>query len=197
METPVLEGRFVRLARLEPEHLDALFALAQDRTIWKYMLMNLSTREALEAWAEKGWADEAAGTTLPWVSLAKQPDGGWKVAGATRFNDLDLRNRSVEIGNTWIGEAARGTLLNKEAKYLQMKFAFETLGLERVALKAHANNLRSQTAIRSIGGVYEGTFRHHLLMPDGSYRDSAWFSILKTQWPEVKEDLERRMRTEG
>lgn len=187
----------MRLTRLEPKHLDALLALAQDQTIWKYMLMNLSEREALDAWAAKGWADEAAGTTLPWVSLAKQPDGSWKVAGATRFNDLDLRNRSVEIGNTWIGAEARGTLLNKEAKYLQMKFAFETLGLERVALKAHAQNMRSQAAIRAIGGVYEGTFRHHLLLADGSYRDSAWFSILRSEWPEVKRNLARKLQAEA
>jgi RimJ/RimL family protein N-acetyltransferase len=113
--------------------------------------------------------------------------------GATRFIDLDLRNRTVEIGNTWLGEAARGTRINAEAKLLQLTYAFETLDLLRVALKTHAANQRSVSAIKGIGAIYEGTFRNHYVMPDGSSRDSAWFSIIRKDWPEVKDHLTRRL----
>jgi RimJ/RimL family protein N-acetyltransferase len=83
--------------------------------------------------------------------------------------------------------------INAEAKLLQLTYAFETLNLVRVALKTHASNHRSQSAIKAIGATYEGTFRCHILMPDGSHRDSAWFSILRTEWPDVKDLLNRRL----
>jgi RimJ/RimL family protein N-acetyltransferase len=83
--------------------------------------------------------------------------------------------------------------VNTEAKLLQFTFAFETLKLVRVALKTHASNQRSQAAIKAVGGIYEGTFRNHYIMPDGSTRDSAWFSIIAKEWPEVKDLLTRRM----
>ena len=99
--------------------------------------------------------------------------------GATRFIDLDLRNRTVEIGNTWLGEAARGTRINAEAKLLQLTYAFETLNLNRVALKTHHENLQSQNAMKAIGAIYEGTFRNHYLMPDGTHRHTL---LPRDQW---------------
>jgi RimJ/RimL family protein N-acetyltransferase len=156
------------------------------------MVWVMKTRADVEHWAKLAWEGRNAGTVMPWTIIAKSADGD-SVAGSTRFMDLDLKNKSVEIGNTWIGADFRGTMINTESKYLQLCYAFETLGLERVSFKAHAANLRSQAAIKAIGGVYEGTFRRHMLMPDGSYRDSAWFSILKKEWPETKDTLKRRM----
>jgi RimJ/RimL family protein N-acetyltransferase len=89
---------------------------------------------------------------------------------------------------------ARGTRVNTEAKLMQLTYAFETLELLRVSFKTHIANQRSQSAIRSIGGIYEGTFRNHLLMSDGSQRDSCWFSITDKEWPEVKDMLTRRLK---
>ena len=86
-----------------------------------------------------------------------------------------------------------GTRANTEAKFLQLSYAFDDLGLNRIGLKTHHENLRSQAAIRAIGGVYEGTFRRHLIMPDGSRRDSCWFSIIRDEWPEIKDMLTRRL----
>ncbi len=106
-----------------------------------------------------------------------------------------MRHRTVEIGNTWLTEAWRGTRVNTEAKLLQLTLAFETLGLNRVGFKTHVANKRSQSAIRAIGGVYEGTFRNHYVMPDGSLRDSAWYSILLKEWPDVKDTLIRRLKS--
>jgi RimJ/RimL family protein N-acetyltransferase len=150
----------------------------------------------LRAWVQVALDDEARGTTMPWATVVKShsadvPD---QVIGSTRFFSLDLAHKTVELGHTWIAPAFHGTRANTEAKFLQLSYAFEELHLNRVGLKTHHENRRSQAAIRAIGGVYEGTFRNHLIMPDGSQRDSCWFSFIKQDWPEVKDLLLRRLQ---
>ena len=194
METPTLEGPHVRLEPLTSAHLPALEAIAFSPSIWRYMVFPMRTPEDLRDWLQKALDAQAAGTALPWITISKGINGEpGKIAGATRFMDLDLSHRTTELGNTWLVEAFRGTRVNAEAKLLQLTYAFETLHLRRVAFKTHDHNQRSKAAIKSIGGVYEGTFRNHMLMPDGSSRDSAWFSITDTDWPEVKDLLTRRL----
>lgn len=196
METPVLDGPVVRLEPLREHHLAELEKIAFDPDIWKYMILALESADDIRGWAQEGWRQEASGRMMSWAILSKNvADGSEKLAGATRFMDINLKDRNVEIGNTWLGAEFRGTRVNTASKFLQLQFAFEQMGLERVALKAHTRNLRSQAAIRAIGGVYEGTFRRHMVMPDGTYRDSAWFSIIRPEWPDVKEMLERRLNT--
>ena len=194
METPTLEGPHVRLEPLTLEHLPALEAVVFDPSIWRYMIYPMTTPEHLHQWFQTALDAQAAGTALPWITISKGEDGAPdQIAGATRFMDLDLKHRTTELGNTWLLQAFRGTRVNIEAKLLQLTYAFETLNLSRVAFKTHDYNQRSKAAIRSIGAIYEGTFRNHYLMPDGSTRDSAWFSIIKQDWPEVKETLTRRL----
>src|SRR5665213_2640616 len=190
METPVLEGSGVRLEPLSLDHLPALEAVAFEPAIWKYMLYVIRTPVDLRCWVEAGLHGRDQGKMMPWVTIKKasvgEPD---KLVGATRFIDLDLNHRTVEIGNTWLASPWRGTRVNTEAKLLQLTYAFDTLDLLRVGFKANANSQKSQAAIKAIGAMYEGTFRSHYVMPDGSARDSAWFSIIKKEWPEVKEML--------
>jgi RimJ/RimL family protein N-acetyltransferase len=195
MSTPILEGPGVRLEPLTLDHLPALEAIAFDPSIWRYMIFPVRTPGDLLAWVEAALALQTAGTALPWVTLRKSGDATPdEVVGCSRFLDLDLHNRTTELGNTWLTAPYRGSRINTEAKLLQLTYAFETLGLLRVSFKTHASNQRSQAAIRGIGGIYEGTFRNHLLMPDGSQRDSAWFSIIDKDWPEVKDMLTRRLK---
>lgn len=195
METPVLEGTVVRLEPLTLDHLPALEKVAFDPTIWRYMLFPMKTPADLRAWAEGALTLKASGGTLPWVTIQKGQDGQPdQLVGATRFIDLDLNHRTTEIGNTWITEPFRGTKVNTEAKLLQLTFAFEDLDLQRVSFKTHIANKRSQSAVKAIGAIYEGTFRNHYIMPDGSSRDSAWFSIIHKEWPEVKDLLSRRLK---
>lgn len=195
METPVLEGAYVRLEPLTLAHLPALEKVAFDPAIWRYMLFTMNTTADLRQWAEAALALKATGNNLVWVTIAKGQNGAPdQVVGSTRFIDLDLHHRTTEIGNTWLGEAARGTRVNTEAKLLQLTFAFEELNLQRVSFKTHIANKRSQAAIKAIGAIYEGTFRNHYIMPDGSSRDSAWFSIVHKEWPEVKDLLLRRLK---
>jgi RimJ/RimL family protein N-acetyltransferase len=126
-----------------------------------------------------------------WVTVLKQED---RIVGSTRLIDLDLRHRSVEIGHTWISPRWQRANVNPEAKLLQLRYAFDDLGLNRVAFKTHHENLQSQAAIRKLGAVYEGTFRNHYVMPDGSLRHSVWFSITREEWPQVQSQLEHRLR---
>jgi RimJ/RimL family protein N-acetyltransferase len=195
METPILEGAGVRLEPLTLDHLPALEAIAFDPTIWRYMVFPVHSPADLRAWVDAALAAQAAGTTLAWVTIKRGHDGAPdQLVGCTRFLDLDLHNRTTELGNTWLTAPFRGTRVNTEAKLMQLTYAFETLELLRVSFKTHIANQRSQSAIRSIGGIYEGTFRNHLLMSDGSQRDSCWFSITDKEWPEVKDMLTRRLK---
>ena len=196
MQTPVLEGTHVRLEPLTLDHLPALEAIAFDPSIWRYMLALIHTPQDLRAWVEAALAAQAAGTTLPWVTIRKSTDGTTdQLVGSTRFLDLDITHRTTELGHTWLAASARGTRINTEAKLLQLTFAFETLKLNRVAFKTHHENLQSQNAMKAIGCVYEGTFRNHYIMPDGSRRHSVWFSIIREDWPTTKALLQSRLTT--
>jgi RimJ/RimL family protein N-acetyltransferase len=198
--TPVLEGNHIRLEPLSLEHLPALEKIALDPVskpiIWRYMVHWPQTAQDLRAWVQVALDDEAEGTTMPWVTVVKSssPDEPDQVIGSTRFFSLDLAHKTVELGHTWIAPAFHGTRANTEAKFLQLTYAFEELGMNRVGLKTHHENRRSQAAIRAIGGIYEGTFRNHLIMPDGSQRDSCWYSFIRQDWPEVKDLLRRRLK---
>jgi RimJ/RimL family protein N-acetyltransferase len=207
--TPTLEGPHIRLEPLTLDHLPALAKIALDPVskpvIWRYMIHWPQTAEDLHRWIETALHAESEGTAMPWVTVARGAGQAWgqtadapdqvidQVIGCTRFFSLDLAHKTVELGHTWIAPAFHGTRANTEAKFLQLSYAFEELRLNRVGLKTHHENRRSQAAIRAIGGVYEGTFRNHLLMPDGSQRDSCWFSFIRQDWPEVKDLLVRRL----
>jgi RimJ/RimL family protein N-acetyltransferase len=102
-------------------------------------------------------------------------------------------DRGLEIGGTWYGSDFQRTVVNTECKYLLLSHAFETLGCIRVQLKTDQRNERSQRAIERIGAVKEGVLRNHMILPDGRYRHSVFYSILDTEWPEVKKRLEERM----
>ncbi len=197
--TPTLQGDRIRLEPLSLQYLPALEAIALDPlskpAIWRYMVHWPQNVTDLRDWVDVALRAERDGTTMPWVTIirsvdAPEPD---RVIGSTRFFNLDAANKTVELGHTWIAPAFHGTRANTEAKFLQLRYGFEELGLNRVSFKTHHENLRSQAAIRAIGGVYEGTFRRHLIMPDGSRRDSCFFSIIRDEWPEVKDMLQRRL----
>lgn len=191
-QAPTLEGTHVRLEPLTLAHLPDLEAIAFDPTTWRYMLHDIRTPADLLTWAQTGLDQQAAGTTLAWVTINQSTN---QLVGSTRFIDLDLTHRTTELGNTWLAAPARGTGINTEAKLLQLTYAFETLRLHRVAFKTHHENLQSQAAMKAIGCVYEGTFRNHYLMPDGSPRHSVWFSITREDWPTTKSHLQSRLAT--
>jgi RimJ/RimL family protein N-acetyltransferase len=193
IETPILEGARLRLEPLSDKHLPELEKIAFDERIWCYMLNVVKTPEDLRGWMDSALQAKATGSTIPWATVLK---GENRVIGSTRFLDLDLIHRTVEIGHTWLSQEFHGAGLNPEAKLLQLTYAFEELKMNRVALKTHHENLQSQAAMRKMVAIEEGTFRNHYVMPDGSLRHSVWFSIIREDWPQVKSRLEERLQRE-
>lgn len=190
IQTPILDGTRIRLEPLAEAHLPSLEAVAFDERIWKYMLAWVKTRADLRSWVESALREKEIGASLPWVTVLKSEEC---VIGSSRLFDLNMTHRTGEIGHTWLAPTYHGAGLNDEAKLLQLRYAFDELGLKRVALKTHHENLQSQAAMRKIGAVKEGTFRNHYVMPDGSARHSVWFSITQEDWPRVRSQLEERI----
>lgn len=134
---------------------------------------------------------QQAGICLPFAIIDRTRESA---VGETRFLNILPQDRGLEIGSTWLAPAAQRTGINTECKYLLLSHAFEELGAIRVQLKTHHLNLRSQRAIERLGAVKEGTLRNHMIMPDGSYRHSVYYSIISAEWPRVKAGLEASPR---
>lgn len=186
--TPVaLEGSRVRMEPLAERHFGDLAEVAQDTTIFRW-ITNLPMDEArLRAWFDTTMAAAAAGTEVPFATIDR---ASGRAIGSSRYMTITPEHKRVEIGWTWVATAFQGTGANREAKYLQLRHAFETLDAERVEFKTHARNERSRGALLGIGATFEGVLRHHTIMPDGSNRDSAFYSVLAGEWPGVKARLE-------
>ena len=189
--TPVtLEGRHVRLEPLTQTHHAALCSIGLDPELWELIPYRVATPQDMAAYIQTALDHQAAGTALPFATV-HAPSG--QVIGSTRFMNIDRMHRRVEIGATWITGPWRRTAVNTEAKYLMLRHAFETLGCIRVELKTDRLNQRSRKAIRRIGATEEGTLRQHMITWSGRLRDSVYFSILDSEWPGVKQELERKL----
>ncbi len=188
-KTPVtLTGHVVRLEPLSESHLPGLTAAGQDETIWKYMLYGrIHTEEQMRGWVLDLLNRQKAGTDLPFAVIHL---ASGRVAGATRYLEMRPGHRGLEIGGTWYGREFQRTAVNTECKYLLLKYAFEMLDCIRVQFKADARNERSLRAIERLGARPEGVLRNHYVLLDGTFRDSAYYSILDREWPEVKKRLE-------
>jgi RimJ/RimL family protein N-acetyltransferase len=186
-----LTGRFVRLEPLTPDYVDALAEIAGDPALWTWFTTRLNEREALVAYVKDALAAQQAGSALPFVTVLLATR---EVIGSTRFMNISARDGRLEIGSTWLAPRHQRTAANTEAKYLMLRHAFDTLGATRVELKTHALNVRSRMAIERLGAQFEGIHRKHMLQPDGTRRDTAWYSITDDEWPAVKVRLESMLR---
>jgi RimJ/RimL family protein N-acetyltransferase len=187
VEPVVLEGVRVRLEPLRRDHLADLALVAFDPPLWRWTIMGEQDPAGLERWVETALAAAEAGSERPFATIDLTTG---RAVGSTRFMSIVPEHRRLEIGWTWIGSAYQRTGANREAKLLQLTHAFETLGANRVEFKTHARNERSRAALEGIGAAFEGVFRQHMVMPDGSLRDSAWFSVISVEWPAVKAALQ-------
>ncbi|WP_419806459.1 GNAT family N-acetyltransferase [Terriglobus sp.] len=192
--TPVLQGYGVRLIPIARSHASAL-SETHDPSTWQWMSESGATPDLLAAFIDRALAQADAGTAQVWTT-ALLGDGNPRIAGSTRLADWNQQHRTGEIGWTWIAPDLRGTGFNVRVKLLQLRHCFETLHLRRVALKTHHANLRSQRAMEKIGATFEGVFRNHLIMPDGTSRDTHWYSILDREWPAVEARLLARIAAE-
>jgi RimJ/RimL family protein N-acetyltransferase len=190
-----LDGARVRMEPLDlARHFEGLCAIGLDADLWRWTLSQPRTREDLRRYLETALQDQAEGRALPFATVDK-PSA--RIAGCTRFGNIDRHNRHVEIGWTWVGRPFQRTHVNTEAKYLMLRHAFETLGCVRVELKTNVLNRRSRDAMLRIGCVEEGVFRKHLLNENGTWRDSAYYSVLDDEWPAVKQRLEGMLAKAG
>ena len=184
----VLQGKYVRLEPLTEAHTPALAEIGIGQNFWHFMLYgDMKTEDDMRAWVLDILSRAAKGTDLPFVTVELRSG---RVAGATRYLNIMPKDRGLEIGGTWYGPEFQRTAVNTECKYLLLKHAFETLGASRVQLKTDSRNERSQRAIERIGGVREGVLRNHMILPDGYFRHSVFYSILDTEWERVKKRLE-------
>ena len=185
-----LTGRFVRLEPLGEQHRgDLEAAAAEDPDALRYGALQL-TLMGWDSWFGEAAAGVAEGRYVAWATVAL--DTG-RAVGSTRFGDIDVPSKRVEIGWTWLAPSRWRSAVNSEAKLLQLTYAFEELGAGRVALKTDGRNERSQAAIERLGGVREGTLRRHLRMPDGFIRDTVYYSILADEWPPIRARLRDRL----
>jgi RimJ/RimL family protein N-acetyltransferase len=197
IEIPLLVGRHVRLESMTAGHSEALLTAANaDRSTFALTRIP-NTIDEMQAYVDAALADHAAGSVVPFVVVAVHSGS---VVGSTRFLDIESwpeLGRSeptvAEIGHTWLTPVVQRTAVNTEMKLLMLTHAFETWRVLRVTLKTDARNERSRAAIVRIGAAFEGIRRRHVMASDGAVRDSAYYSIIDTEWPASKEALQRRL----
>ena len=191
LEPVSLAGRIVRLEPLQLEHVPALAEVALDPALWQWTLARPTTEADLRDWASATIANRDAATELPFVTLDAATG---RPIGSSRYMNIVLEHRRLEIGWTWVAPAWQRTGANREAKLLMLTHAFETVGCRRVEFKTDSLNGPSRTALLGIGATFEGIFRNHMVMPGGRMRHSAYYSVIDEEWPTVKAGLETSLR---
>jgi N-acetyltransferase len=190
LEAVTLSGRIVRLEPLELRHVPALAEVGLEPALWRWTLARPTSEADLREWAAATIRNREAGIELPFVTLEAATG---RPIGSSRYLNIVLEHRRLEIGWTWVAPPWQRTGANREAKLLMLTHAFETLGCRRVEFKTDSLNLPSRTALLGIGATFEGIFRNHMVMPEGRMRHSAYFSVIDDEWPAVKAGLERSL----
>lgn len=185
-----LEGQNVRLEPLSLDHHAGLCEVGLAEELWRWIPYAVRTPEEMREYIAAAQRAQAEGSALPFATVEKATG---QIIGSTRYMNIDRANRRVEIGSTWLGLAWQRTAANTETKYLMLRHAFETLGCMRVELKTDSLNQRSRNAILRIGAKEEGTLRNHMITYTGRIRHTVYFSIIDSEWPEVKARLEEKL----
>ncbi|HET7046434.1 MAG TPA: GNAT family protein [Gaiellaceae bacterium] len=186
MET-ALEGGLVRLEPLEERHREELAAAAASSPeSFRYFTYDLAEPGLFAAWFERA----LGGDDLPFATRGR---ASGRLLGGSWLMTRVPEHRRIEIGNTWLVASAWGTGANTEAKYLLLEHAFERLGMRRVEFKTEATNARSRAALAALPAQFEGIHRRHMLVRCGENRDSAWYSVVDEDWPDVRAALRRRL----
>jgi len=192
IEPLTLRGWLVRLEPMRLDHVDGLTAVGLHPELWRWIPNPVTSRDEMLGYVRTALSELERGVSLPFVTILNSSD---RVIGSTRYGNIDLPNRRVEIGWTWITPPYQRTGANTEAKLLLLAHAFETMKLNRVELKTDALNQKSRAAIARLGAVEEGIFRKHLVTASGRIRDTVYFSIIDSEWPAVKARLSTFLRS--
>jgi len=185
----VLQGRTIELRPVEEETLDELFEVGRDAEIWRLTSVNYSDPAIFYANFRAALSDRALGKAYPF--LIRLLDGG-RVIGTTRLLDIHPQDKKIEIGVTWIASEFWGSGINAECKQILLAYCFDVLGVNRVQFRAKADNARSRRALEKIGAVFEGVMRKDKVEANGQARDTAFYSIVREEWPALKASFASR-----
>ena len=182
----ILEHERVRLEPLAEAHREPLWILAQEPGLWAFVPSSVRSRADWDVYFDEAVALRHKHQRYAFAIIDRATG---QAAGCTSYGNFSLHDYRVEIGWTWLGQPFRGTGINKAAKFLLLSFAFEKMDMRRVELKTDVRNLRSRAAILGIGAREEGVLRSHMSLGNGHRRDTVYYSILDTEWPEVRRQL--------
>ena len=186
IEPVILEGKHIRLEPMSSDNVDALSAVGLDSELWRWTNNVCATVDDMRRYVHIALNDWKLGIALPFVTIDRKTN---TVIGSTRFGNIEVPHRKVEIGWTWITPKFQRTAVNTEAKFLMFQHAFEVWEAVRIDLKTDALNEKSRNAILRIGAKQEGILRNHMVTDAGRHRDSVFFSVIETEWPDVKQRL--------
>ena len=185
-----LERDGIRLEPMSQQHHEGLVAAASDGELWQLWFTSVPTPESTEKYIDDALKGQREGHMLPWV--VRDLTSG-TIVGTTRYHDIVAPIDRVEIGWTWYASRCQRTGVNTTCKLLLLEYAFDRLGCAVVGLRTDNFNFRSQRAIEALGAKKDGVLRHHQARRDGTARDSVMYSILKSEWPDVRRHLELRL----
>lgn len=185
-----LEGAQVRLEPMREEHADGLVAAGCGFELFRYFPFSMETEDAMRGYVKGCIAAMAAGLVMPFTTIERATR---RIVGSTTYLAIERQHRRLEIGATWIKPSHQRSAVNSEAKLLQLTHCFEVLGCNRVEFKTDERNEKSRAALARIGAKEEGRFRAHMVMPDGHLRTSVWFSVIASEWPELKRRLAQKL----
>lgn len=183
-----LENEHVLLRRISADDREQLHAIAFDPEIWRYFVSRVTTEAEFDQFMADAIEDTDAGRRIAFCIISKSNN---RIAGSMSFGNLAEKDKRIEIGWSWLGKEYRGAGINRWAKYLLLEYAFETLGCERVEFKTDILNTQARKGLANIGAKEEGVLRSYNFMPDNRRRDAIYYSILKSEWPNVKDTLRR------
>ena len=193
-ELTILEGKKVRLEPLSHAHGEGIAEAVKDGELWNLYVTLVPRPEKIEQFLHNAQQAHQAGDGLAFAIVDRATA---KIAGSTRFMKADVTNQRLEIGFTFIGRSWQKTGINTETKLLMLAHAFETLKMNRVEIITDFLNDNSRRAILRLGAKEEGILRNHMVMPSGRIRDSVLYSIIRSEWPGVKEHLTYKIRQNG
>jgi RimJ/RimL family protein N-acetyltransferase len=190
VEPVVLEGEQLRLEPLSPSYHAGLCEIGLVEDLWRWIPKQILTPADMKEYIDLALTERANGVSMPFAQIDR---ASGRVIGSTRYMNIEKAHRRLEIGATWIAPAWQRTAINTESKYLLLRHAFEDLGCMRVELKTDSLNEKSRAAILRIGAKEEGIFRNHMITSTGRVRHTVYFSVIDSEWPGVKAELERRL----
>jgi N-acetyltransferase len=181
-----LETKKVILRPIDENDIESFHQLAQDDGMWQYFSLNLADKQQLRKWMDMAFQEIRLNTRRPFTIIEK---ASGNIAGSMSMGNISMHDLRVEIGWSWLGKIFRSTGVNRHAKYAMMKYGFEEIKLERIEFKTDVLNQRARKGLENIGGKEEGVLRSHMTMWNNRRRDSVYYSVLKNEWPLLKQTI--------